>query len=282
LTKGTSYQSGQAYTEALATLAKWYGEVLFDIDFYTQTDDARRAKITSDKAGIFQTWPTDYRDFRDAIMGYLRGQNYGNAEQVKMVAIPNLTGPDGKDYLYHDDYINWAAPTEATIITTAAEKRGRVAKILPMIDYLYSREGYELINFGVEGVSFIRNADGTHRWTDTILNDPNYTPTVKLFEYALPFWGGWPKIMSYEAWKLNETADPDSAPAHMVMYTGDNSMLMPRMQLGAQDNEAVSIIMTDVNTAISEFTSQVILGQKPVFEIPAFLRQLDSMGIGRA
>jgi putative aldouronate transport system substrate-binding protein len=276
------YKNGQAYTNALTTLAQWYKEGLLDIDFLTQTEDARKAKITSDRAGIFQAWPTDYRDVRNAIRDYLSGQTYGSADQVKIVAIPNLKGPDGKDYLYHDDYINWAAPNEATIITTAAEKRGIVNKILPMIDYLYSREGYELINFGVEGVSFTRNADGTHKWTDTIVNDPNYTPTVKLFEYALPFWGGWPKIMSYEAWKLNEISDPDSVPAHKIMYTGDRSMLMPRMQLGAQDNEAVAIIMTDVNTAIDEFTNQVILGQRPVSDIPAFLRQLDSMGITRA
>jgi putative aldouronate transport system substrate-binding protein len=283
ITYWTLYRNGQAYTQALTTLAQWYREGLIDIDFFTQTDDARRAKISSDKAGVYHAWPTDFRDFRNAIREYLRGQNYGDPAGVKLLAIPNLrTAPDNKDYLYHDDYINWAAPTEATVITTAAERKGKVAKILPMIDYLYSREGHELINFGVEGVSFLRNADGTHRWTDTILNDPNYTPTVKLFEYALPFWGGWPKIMSYEAWKLNEIADPDSAAAHPVMYTGDRSILMPRMQLGASDNEAAALIMTDVNTAIDEFTSQVIMGQRPVSDTPAFLRQLDSMGITRA
>jgi putative aldouronate transport system substrate-binding protein len=186
ITYWTLYKNGEAYTQALTTLAQWYKEGLLDIDFYTQTDDARRAKISSDKAGIYQAWPTDYRDFRNALKEYLQGQSYGDPNGVRLLAIPNLkTAPDNKDYLYHDDYINWAAPTEATVITTAAEKKGKVTKILPMIDYLYSKEGYELINFGVEGVSFTRNADGTHKWTDVILNDPSYTPTVKLLGVSL-------------------------------------------------------------------------------------------------
>jgi putative aldouronate transport system substrate-binding protein len=280
VTYWTLYKNGQAYTQALTTLAQWYKEGLIDIDFLNQNDDARRAKITSDKAGVYQAWPTDFRDFRDAIKEYLRGQGASaNADLVKLLEVPHLIGPDGKNYHYHDDYINWAAPTEATIVTVAAEKKGKVSRILPMIDFLYTQDGYELINFGVEGVSFLRNADGTHRWTNQILNDPNYTPTIKLFEYALPFWGGWPKIMSYEAWKLNEISDPDSAAAHEIMIQGDESILVPRMQLGAQDSENMALIMTDVNTAIDEFTSQVILGDRPVSDIPAFLRQLDGMGI---
>jgi putative aldouronate transport system substrate-binding protein len=283
ITYWTLHRNGDAYTQALTTLAQWYKEGLVDIDFYTQNNDAWRAKITSDKAGIYQAYPADFRNFRDALKEYLKDQGYGSSDEVKLLAVPNLkTAPDDKDYLYFDNYVNWASPNEATVITTAAEKKGKVAKILPMIDYLYSKEGYELINFGVEGISFIRNTDGTHRWTNAILNDPSYSPSVKLLEYALPFWGGWPKIMSYEAWKLNDTADPDSAAAHKVMYTGDKSMLMPRMQLGARDNEAVALIMADVNTAIDEFTSQIIMGQRPVSDIPAFLRQLNSMGITRA
>jgi putative aldouronate transport system substrate-binding protein len=281
-THWTLYKNGQAYTQALTTLAQWYKEGLLDVDFLVQSSDARNAKITGDKAGVFHTYLSGFRDNREAIKEYLKQQHYGNPDQVRVIALPNLKGPDNRPYSFNNDRVNWAKPSEATFITAAAEKRGKATRILPMIDYLYSPEGYELINFGVEGISFTRNADGTHRWTDLVARDPNYSLSNKVSEYALPFWGGWPKIMSYEAWKLNDLADSDAEAAHSVWIKDDTGICAPGFQLNAKDSADLARIMADANTAIDEFTSQVLTGQRPVSEIPAFLQRLDGMGITQA
>jgi putative aldouronate transport system substrate-binding protein len=278
LTYWTQYKNGQAFTEALTALAQWRREGLLDTDFFTQDDSQRVSKIVNDKAGVFHAYPPQYQEFRDAIKGFRPDV----ADQVKLVGVPRIMGPDRKPYHIQDYYINLAQTFDGIIISQKAEKAGKVPAILRLIDYMYSAEGSELINFGVEGVSYTKDSNGNHIWTPEVTNDPQYPTSQKVLQYANPFWGSFPKIASYEAWKLNETQDPDALAAHLVYVQGDNSILMPTIRLAADQAEEYNMIMTDINTAIEEFYIAVIIGDRPTSEIPAFLTQIQGMGINRA
>jgi len=46
---------------------------------------------------------------------------------------------------------------------------------------------------------------------------------------------------------------------------------------------SASALMTVGNTAVTEFIARVVItGQRPVSDIPGFIRQVDSMGLPRA
>lgn len=55
--------------------------------------------------------------------------------------------------------------------------------VVAMIDYQYSDQMVNLINWGVEGETYTTNADGTKQFVDEIINDEN--PATKSAEYGL-------------------------------------------------------------------------------------------------
>jgi hypothetical protein len=147
---------------------------------------------------------------------------------------------------------------------------------------MYSQEGQELVSYGVENVSFTRAADGTRQFMDVIMKDPEMAWTDKVLLYACPYWGSWPKVMLYDAWKLTDASDPDQLAAHLEMCKGDMSILAPNVQMEQDQMEQFNPILNDLNTATTEFMSRVITGQRPLSDIPAFLQQLESMGVRKA
>ena len=153
-----------------------------------------------------------------------------------------------------------------------------------MINYLYGEEGQILHSFGVEGVSFYVDAQGVRRYTDIITKDPQFPFQQKVLQYANPYWGSWPKVMRYDAWFQSETAGghPEAVAAHQMMIGGDWSLLTPNTRMTQVQMEEFNGIMTDINTAVLEFVSRVITGQRPLSDIPGFFRQLDNMGLQKA
>jgi putative aldouronate transport system substrate-binding protein len=278
VTYWTRYKNGQAFTEAITALAQWYKEGLIDKDFLTQSWDEWTAKIVNDKAGTAHLFVDNYREWRDVI----KTVRPDVANQVKFVAVPRLMGPDGRPYQTQDGFLNLTSTTDGIFISQKAEREGKVPAILRLLDYMYSPEGSELINFGVEGISYTKDASGNHIWSSTVTNDPQFPMSQKVLQYAIPFWGAFPKVGSYEAWKLSEVHDPDSEVAHEEYARGDNGILMPSISLAANQSEEFNMIMTDINTAIDEFYTAVIIGDRPTSEIPAFLTRIRNMGITRA
>ena len=56
------------------------------------------------------------------------------------------------------------------------------------MDYQYSPDIYNLLNWGVEGEDFVFKADGTRTYVDELLNDPN--PTQALADRGIMASGG--------------------------------------------------------------------------------------------
>jgi putative aldouronate transport system substrate-binding protein len=277
VTYWTLYRNGQAFTEMLTAFAQWQREGLLDPDFLTQDDTQRVSKIVNNTVGSSFAYSVNYNGWRDNIK-----ELQPNAGNVKLVALPRLKGPDGKPYHIMDSYIRLVQLHDSITISPQSERAGKVPNILKLLDYMYSPEGSELINFGVEGIAYTKDARGNHIWTDAIARDPQLPLANKVLQYANPFWGSFPKIHSYEAWKMSDAQEPDSLAAHLEYTKGDDSILMPYVLLSNAQAEEYNAIMTDVNTAIEEFYTAVIRGARPVSDTTAFLNQLNSMGIGRA
>ena len=275
LTYWTLYKNGQAFTDCLTTLAQWGREGLIDLDSFAQDNNQRLTKIVNNIAGSSPSAVSTFSAWRDAINELQPGTN------ARLVALPRLIGPEQKPYTINDSFIRLAQLHDSITISQRAERAGKMANILKLLDYMYSPAGTELINFGVEGLSFNKDAGGQYRFTQTVTNDPVLPTTEKILQYAIPFWGSFPKVATYEAWKLG-VPDPDQQAAHQVFIPGDDGILMPYVLLGSTQTDEYNSIMNDINTAINEFFAAVIIGRRPVSDIPAFLNQLRSMGINRA
>ena len=142
--------------------------------------------------------------------------------------------------------------------------------------------GSEIVNWGVEGLSYTKDAEGNHTWTEAVTNDPDYPMSDAVFKYALPTLGGWPKAMSYEAWGSMNLRVEDQIITHKNYAAGDAGLDRPGFSLNEDEQDTYSRIITDVNTAVSEVYLSVITGQKPVEALDELLAQVKSMGVADA
>jgi len=277
----TEYNNGENFKSYVETMRKWYEEGLIDEEFVSQKYDGWTAKITGDKAGMFFCFPDSVQGWEDSIKQTLKDNNYSNPDDVCIYGLVPLKGIDGVPYTYDNDnaMVSFAGANQPTVITTAAVKNGHIDKCLELLNYLYSEEGSELNNWGVEGVSYTKDADGTHHWTEAVTNDPDYGMGDAVFKYALPTLGGWPKAMSYESWGSMNLVVPDQIQTHKNYALSDTSLDIPSFALNAEEQETYSRIITDVNTAVSEVYLSVITGKKDVSELDTLLSQVKSMGI---
>lgn len=278
MTYWTEYKDGEAFTDFLTTMKKWYDEGLIDPEFASQDGSAREAKITSDRAGFFFAYTGNYAFWSEALKTYRPEK----ADEIELYGMVPLVGPAGKPYTANDAHVRYAASNEGTCVTTTAEKNGTIEAILKLFDYMYTEEGSELINWGVEGVSYTKDVDGNRTWTEAVTNDPEFSFQDKVFEFALPTWGSWPKVMSYDAWASIELTTDEVVRAHENYWKADIGILIPPLMMNQKEAEEYNQIMTDVNTAIDEVFIGVIIGTKTLEDIPALLEKVENMGIQRA
>ena len=233
--------------------------------------------MTTGVSGFSYLLPQQYTSWKDAIVA----ANPDLKDKVYFLGLEPLIGPAGKKY-NTNGMRSWAATTAGNVITVKAEEDGVVERILDVIDYLYSPEGTDLINWGVEGVSYNVTSDGKKEWSELVTNDPEFSFGDAVFKYAIPTWGDWPKIMSYEAWLSMETKDPDALRAHQNYLKGDPGLSMPAIVLTQAESEEYNRIMTDVNTLVDEYFVNLITGVRPLDEIPGLLEQIEKIGVRRA
>ena len=280
MTYWTEYNNGENFKAYVETLTKWYSEGLMDIDAITQKYDDWAAKVTGDRVGVFFCFPDNVASWEDAIRQTLTDKAYGNVDDVCIYGLVPLTGIDGVPYNYDNDnaLVGYVGSGQPTVITTAAIENGHIDKCLELINYLYSEEGSELINWGVEGVSYTKDADGTCHWTEAVTNDPDYSMADAVFKYALPTYGGWPKAMSYEAWGSMNLVVPDQITTHKNYAAGSSELDKPGFALNYDEQEATNPL-TEINTAVSEVYLAMIIGNKPIEELDNLLNQVKGMGI---
>ena len=280
----TQYNDGANFKAYVETMRKWYAEGLIDEEFVSQKYDAWAAKITGDKVGMFFCFPDNVGSYEASIQQTLTDQGYGDPEKVMIYGMVPVKGIDGKPYTYDSDnaMVAYAGAGQPTVITTAAVENGKIDKCLELLNYLYSEEGSELINWGVEGVSYTKDADGNNVWTDKITNDPDYGMADAVFKYALPTMGGWPKAMSYEAWGSMNLIVPDQIITHKNYAQADPGLDLPGFALNSEEQEAYNNVITEVNTAVSEVYLSVITGKRPVEDLDKLLSQVKAMGVDDA
>lgn len=264
---------GKNFQELVTTLNKWYTEKLLDSEWATQDGTAQDAKVTTDRVGVLQVWPSNFNIYDTALRKANPDATFGGLTPLK--------GPDGKAYSPNSALVRPAAATEGTVVTPQAEKDGVVETCLKLIDYMYTQEGSDIINWGKEGVSY-NVVDGKKVWTDEVAKDPEFLINDKVNKYAIPTFGSWPKVMSYEAWASIELNTPESTAAHKKWATGDTSLCLPNLTLSSSESKDYAKIMTDVKTAIVENFTKFVIGTRPVSEVPDLVKQCKDMGIDQA
>ena len=265
---------GKNFQDLVSLLNNWYKEGLLDPEWAAQDGTAQDAKVTSDRVGVLHVWPSNFNIYNTALRKVNPEAGFGG--------LPAMSGPDGKPYGPNSAMVRPAASTEGTVITPQAEKDGTIGACLALIDFMYTDEGSDIINWGKEGVSYTIGADGKKAWTDEVAKDPEFLINDKVNKYGIPTFGSWPKKMSYDAWASIELNTPESTAAHKLWSEADTSLCLPNLTLSASEAQDYAKIMNDVKTAIVENFTKFVIGTRPVSEVPDLVKQCKDMGLEKA
>lgn len=259
------------YKDFLATYAKWYKEGLIDPEFATNNDKTFDAKASSNKAGAFY-------GFAGSGIGKYVPLAVPTIPEYQLVATPYPSLKKGEQVRFLQK------SKTATPLMYITSKAKNPALAMAFLNYGYTREGYMLYNFGIEGTSYNWN-NGYPKFTDLILKNPNglsisaamlqyqrsasNPPSVQDPRYLEQFY---PYKEQSEALKVWSAYSGSSVGANDPVLQG---------HLTAEEASSISSAQAQIQTYVDEMLLKFVVGQQPVDDanFNAYLKQLKSLGI---
>lgn len=259
------------FKEYVTEMNKWYSEGLIDPNYLTTAGKELDSMMLNNQLGALLC------DNNNSIPKYQQ-----LSEDIDLVAVPfpKLTA-DSKAYQPADATIRLSRG-DGAIITSSCEN---VVEAVRACDYLYSEEGSDLFNWGVEGESYTVNEDGTKQFTDKILNNPDgKVPHEAICEYMTNT--GFVGMIQYEAAHALESNYADKVKAtreQSIQYSldSDKSMLTWNLPFTVEESEELSNINADLSTYIKETVNKFIMGLDSLDNYDSFVETAKSMGLER-
>ena len=130
------------YKEFLQAVQDLFKEGLIDPEFATRTQAELFTVMDSNLVGTTMTWAE-----RAKLSTYANRE--GGDEDALWLSVAPITGPYGDQMTQERN-----AVTTLWCITSAAAEAGKVEDILKAFNWNFSKEGNDLYNYGIEGVSY--------------------------------------------------------------------------------------------------------------------------------
>lgn len=256
------------YEIFLDQMHTWYVDGILDPDFFTQSGDALFAKIANNETSAVIGWT-----------GSTINKIMTMSEEVQNGIAPAPQPMFSKDNPSRVAYDIPSASGEWCYVISADCKYPELA--VQFCDWVYSEEGKLLGTFGVEGESFEYDENGNPYYTEIITNNPKgYSLTEAKTYYVgednkpgVVMTASMMATYAYDVQKesLSVWNDPDNP----IRW-------LPPLNFTAEENNELSLIMSDVNTYVSENKLNFIYGNRPMDEFEAFRSDILDMKIERA
>lgn len=260
-----------AYKEYLAYMNKLFTEGLLDPDFAIIDGTTLKAKILNQELGAWTGYTSTYMGVQ---YDQIHADDPDSAFYPIGVTNPKLT--EDQTLLYRQ--ASYPYRNAGAAITTSCENVEAAAKFL---DYFWSDEGDMLINWGIEGESYVFDENGTPVFTDAIQNDPNgLSPTNAFAFYRRQ---NAPIAMDHQTRLMSKGSytTPESINA---LYTweqtnGLNPSTMPPVTLLPEETTEYATKMTEIETYANEMRIKFIMGETSLDEFDAYVQQIEAMGL---
>ena len=160
--------------------------------------------------------------------------------------------------------------------------------LLQWFDYSFTEDCQDLINYGVEGVSFTVDENGQKWFTDVVTNNPegySFSNAMGLYRLGNSVGGVLDYLAQYQ-YKAEKYED-SGAWAWEVAKTWaeqpeDESYVFPNgIKLSTEAGTEFNQIFADVDTYVIENYFAFITGDKPMSEWDSFIQGMKDMGIER-
>jgi putative aldouronate transport system substrate-binding protein len=253
------------FGEYLKKMNEWYNAGYIDPEFSSQDLTTYEAKIANGQAAVF-----------------LSGLDFGRyliqmgEDAVTGVKYPVLN--KGDKPIYNNGSLQ-GSQGSGDAISASCKNPELAAK---WIDYHYSEEGHNLLNFGIEGQSY-NIVDGVPTFTDEILHNPEgLSVELALVKYSM---GGIMEAFFHDPLVRYARFGTFQQQRDTIDRTQDIDLTykMPFITPTSDESSEYANIMSEVDTYLIENWAQFINGKKSVdSDFNSFRDTLRQMGIERA
>ncbi|MBQ2615139.1 MAG: extracellular solute-binding protein [Clostridia bacterium] len=261
---------GPRYKAFLETMNRWYEMGLINPEYPTMDTKTRDSYITGDIAGAY--------------VGYT-GSQYGNYiaakkddPEFKLVGTPWPKGEEGVAWIPALGFRR----VLRTAVAAISAKSKNIDAALKLLDSFYSEENTELLNWGIEGETYEKTADG-NKFKDEILhNAEGKGPIAALAPYAIPSIGWYPRVSDPVAIRELTLPYPEMQEAAALWSSGDPSLLNPQsFALNAEESEEYMKLASTVQTYCAEMNQKFITGQESLDNYDKYEATLKDLKIDR-
>ena len=258
------------FKTGVTNMIKWYQEGLIDPEIFTRGASSRDTLLGGDVGGCTHDWVST-ANYNSTLQETIPG--------FQMVAIAPPADQNGvvKERVSRYPGVGWGISSQCKDPVT----------VIKFMDYFFTEEGSDLMNWGIEGDTFTRDADGSKHFTDKVLQS-ELTPIGYLRSIGAQYRIGMCQDGDYEYATMKE----DGIEANKL-YNGhdewfDDSLppyLDGKMALKytSDDETEYKNIMASIKPYVDEKFQSWILGVNDFdSEYDTFIKELKARGIDRA
>lgn len=258
------------FKTGVSNMIKWYQEGLIDPEIFTRGASSRDTLLGGDLGGCTHDWVST-ANYNSTLQETIPG--------FQMVAIAPPADQNGvvKERVSRYPGVGWGISSQCKDPVT----------VIKFMDYFFTEEGSDLMNWGIEGDTFTRDADGSKHFTDTVLQS-ELTPIGYLRSIGAQYRIGMCQDGDYEYATMKE----DGIEANKL-YNGhdewfDDSLppyLDGKMALKytSDDETEYKNIMASIKPYVDEKFQSWILGVNDFDSgYDTFIKELKARGIDRA
>ena len=252
------------FADGIKYIRKLFAEGLIDSDYLLQDRTSLDAKVTNEKVGfVYHYQPTKFADTMKSI----------NPE-FNIKGITHLKNAEGVSKCYDASYISSILDKGLAITTTCKNP----AEVLKKLDWLYSEEGIEAMNFGREGETYTK-VDGKRVFTDTILAKREGSTLTQVFgRYIGTFNSYFPGVQLWESYSQSLSAEGIDA-IGIWSNDVDTSGALSTLSFTDEENETIGYNMSQIQTYVHEKIDRVILSKEDEGMLDTIKEKITDMGI---
>ncbi len=252
----------ESYTEMLTDLKKWYEEGLIDPEFATRDEKDIEAAITNGEVGFFCN--------QAAKIPYYEATAKSIDSSIEFTPIPYLVPEKGDttSFILNTSRVKGSA---AAICATTEYP----VECMKLLDFMYSAQGSEMCNFGIEGLTYEKDENGNCFYTDFFNNNPEgIDKTDMTYLYARndgaylkkTFRGQTEeeKANNIQNIWLTDAVRPDPA---------------PECRFTEEQNDEMTTYWQDINTYVPQYITKTIMGMEDADSYETYVQRLKDYGM---
>lgn len=261
------YEEG--FYDYLTMMNRWFTEGLLYSDFAAQSASQQfppSDMVNNSQVGV---WFNSLNEMRSYSSETSTDPNF---------AISGLPVPAGEE----------GATTHFSTVTSKVDTRGGnfistncsdPELAMAWCNYWYTEEGCLLANYGIEGKSWERDADGNPQFTDLVVNNPDMAFDIAISVYCEFNGGGY--------YILNAKTDSNYTEVQLEarknwLTNSDTAYNYPGYaSLNADESSVYSTYIGDITTYVEEMTLKYITGGEPLTEesFATYKQTMDEFGM---